>query len=139
MNEHADAVRMYESAAKTEAAALRRSDWYTRYLWVFAAGQLGLVPLAVLWNGLASAIAFGLGNTLLVAGLSVYAARQRVVRRGFGVKHGAVIGSWAALFALSVALGTTVFAAAPAFAAVAALACALPPAVGAWLEARRAS
>ncbi|MFD6887050.1 hypothetical protein [Streptomyces sp. NPDC059957] len=49
------------------------------------------------------------------------------------------IGSWAVLFALSVSLGTTVFASAPAFAAVAALACALPPAVGARLEARRAS
>ncbi|MCX5405479.1 hypothetical protein OHA37_16485 [Streptomyces sp. NBC_00335] len=139
MTEHADAVGMYESAAKTEAAALRRSDWYTRYLWVFAAGQLALVPLAVLWHGLASALAFGLGNTLLVTGLSVYAARQRVVRRGFGLKHGLVIGSWAVLFALSVSLGTTVFAAAPAFAAVAAPACALPPAVGAWLESRRAS
>ncbi|WP_424886905.1 hypothetical protein [Streptomyces sp. XH2] len=126
-------------AADAEKAARARSGWYARYLWVFAAGQLILVPIAVLWHGFASALVFGLANTFLVTGLSLYAARQRVVRRRFGVKHGVIVGSWAIVFVLTVTLGNAMFANSPAFAAAAASACALPLATGAWLEMRRSS
>lgn len=132
----AEAAGALGRAAGLEKAARRRSGWYARYLWAFAAGQLVLVPVAVLGHGLASALVFGAANTLLVTGLSVYAARQRVVRRGFGVKHGVLVGTWAVVFALTVTLGSTAFGRGLPFAAVAALACALPLAVGAWSETR---
>ncbi|MFJ7586220.1 hypothetical protein ACIQZO_02220 [Streptomyces sp. NPDC097617] len=139
MGETAEAAGALGRAAGLEKAARRRSGWYARYLWAFAAGQLVLVPVAVLWRGPVSAVVFGVANALLVTGLSVYAARQRVVRRGFGVKHGVLVGSWAAVFALTITLGTSVFGRGAGFAAVAALACALPLAVGAWTETRGAA
>ncbi|WP_405531914.1 hypothetical protein OG592_29230 [Streptomyces avidinii] len=132
----AAAVGALGRAAGAEKAARQGSGWYARYLWAFAAGQLVLVPVAVLWRGPVSAVVFGVTNALLVTGLSVYAARQRVVRRGFGVKHGVLVGSWAVVFALVVVLGFTVFGPSVPFAAGAALACALPLAVGAWTEMR---
>ncbi|MEV6397456.1 hypothetical protein AB0M39_22235 [Streptomyces sp. NPDC051907] len=139
MDEVSVAAGTLGRAAELEKAARAGSGWYARYLWVFAAGQLFLVPVAVLWHGLASAIVFGTANTLLVTGLSVYASRQRVVRRGFGVKHGMMVGSWAVVFALTILLGNAAFPDSPGFAALAALACALPLAIGALLETRRSS
>ncbi|MFG2994719.1 hypothetical protein ACGFZK_36390 [Streptomyces sp. NPDC048257] len=138
MQEAAKAVGALGRAAGLEKAARRRSGWYARYLWAFAAGQLVLVPMAVLWHGPASAVVFGVTNALLVTGLSLYAARQRVVRRGFGVKHGVLVGSWAVVFALTITIGTAVFGHGVPFAAAGALVCALPPAVGAWTETRGA-
>lgn len=84
MEETAKAVGALGRAAGVERAARQRSGWYARYLWAFAAGQLVLVPIAVLWRGPVSAVVFSVANGLLVAGLSVYAARQRVMRRGPG-------------------------------------------------------
>ncbi|WKD35171.1 hypothetical protein [Streptomyces xanthophaeus] len=139
MQESAKAVGALGRAAGLEQAARRRSGWYARYLWVFAAGQLVLVPIAVLWQGPVSGAVFAVTNGLLVTGLSVYAARQRVVRRGFGVKHGVLVGSWAVVFALSITLGTAAFGHGVPFAVAAALACALPLAVGAWTETRGAA
>ncbi|GAA2630610.1 MULTISPECIES: hypothetical protein [Streptomyces] len=138
MQETAKAVGALGRAAGLERAARQRSGWYARYLWAFAAGQLVLVPIAVLWHGPVSAVVFAVTNALLVTGLSVYAARQRVMRRGFGVKHGVMMGSWATVFALTITVGTAVFGHGVPFAAVGALACALAPAVGAWTEMRGA-
>ncbi|MFJ7205382.1 hypothetical protein ACIQWR_17790 [Streptomyces sp. NPDC098789] len=137
MRESADARRRLGRAAEVEAASRGGSGWYARYLWAFAAGQLVLVPMTVLWRGVTSAVVFGLANALLVTGLSVYATHQRVVRRGFGLRHGVIIGTWAVVFTLTVSLGVAAFGASPGFAAAAAVACALPLAVGALLELRR--
>ncbi|MET9597073.1 hypothetical protein [Streptomyces sp. NPDC006459] len=136
MHETAKAAGALGRAAGLEKAARQRSGWYARYLWAFAAGQLVLVPIAVLGRGPVSAVVMGVANVLLVTGLSLYAARQRVVRRGFGLKHGLLVGSWAVVFALVVVLGVTVFGRSVPFAVGAALACALPLAVGAWTEMR---
>ncbi|GGR92016.1 hypothetical protein Snoj_52430 [Streptomyces nojiriensis] len=138
MQDSAKAVGALGRAAGLERAARRRSGWYARYLWVFAAGQLVLVPMAVLWRGPVSGVVFGVTNALLVTGLSVYAVRQRVMRRGFGMKHGMMMASWTVVFALTITVGTAVFGHGAPFAAVGALACALPPAVGAWTEMRGA-
>ncbi|MBB5120043.1 hypothetical protein AF335_23385 [Streptomyces eurocidicus] len=137
MREVADAVGALGRAAALERAARDRSGWYARYLWVFAASQPALVPMALLWHGFTSAMVYAVANALLVTGLSVYAGRQRVVRRGFGLKHGLVVGAWALILGPAVVLGTTVFADSRPFAAAAALACALPLATGALLETRR--
>ncbi|MEU9161187.1 hypothetical protein AB0D29_13065 [Streptomyces sp. NPDC048424] len=139
MGKAVEAAGALGRAAGMEKAARARSGWYARYLWAFAAGQLVLVPLAVLGRGPVAVILMGVINVLLVSGLSLYAARQRVVRRGFGVKHGVLVGSWAVVFALMVLLGTTVFGRSVPFAAGAALACALPLALGAWSEMRGAA
>ncbi len=136
MRETAKAAGALGRAAGLEKAARQHSGWYARYLWAFAAGQLVLVPMAVLGRGAVSVVVLGAGNVLLVTGLSAYAARQRVVRRGFGAKHGVLVGSWAVVFALAVVLGFTVFGRSVPFAVGAALACALPLAVGAWTEMR---
>jgi hypothetical protein len=126
-------------AVTVEGAARQQSGWYARYLWAYATGQLVIVPMAVLWHGTVAVLTYTLLVAALVAGISVYAARQRVVRRGFGRKHGTVIGTWAAAYGCAIALGTTVFAGDVAFAAAAAVGCALPPAVGAWLEDRQSA
>ncbi|MFH8405737.1 hypothetical protein ACH4FX_13310 [Streptomyces sp. NPDC018019] len=122
-----------------ERAARLRSGWYARYLWTYAAGQLVLVPIALLWHGTVAATVFALVNTCLVTGLTVYAARQRSVRRGFGARHGALMACWGVLYSAVLLLGNLAFADSRVFAAVAAVACALPLAVGAWLETRRSS
>ncbi|QDY77405.1 hypothetical protein [Streptomyces qinzhouensis] len=137
MSTHDEAQAALRRAARVESAALQNSGWYARYLWVFAAGQLVLVPVSLLWQGLVAALVFALLTVTLVGGLSVYAGRQRVVRRGFGSLHGGVIGSWVALFAVAVALGTSLFEGSVPFAVVASLACALPPALAAISEGRR--
>ncbi|KOT59208.1 hypothetical protein ADK43_16920 [Streptomyces rimosus subsp. rimosus] len=126
-------------AAAVEKAARLRSGWYARYLWVYAAGQLVLVPTALLGHGPVAALLFTLVNGGLVTGLSVYAARQRIVRRGFGARHGVLIGAWAVLYTAAVFLGKSAFEDSRAFAVVAAAVCALPLAVGALLETRRSS
>ncbi|MFJ3921891.1 hypothetical protein [Streptomyces sp. NPDC090022] len=125
-------------AAALEKAARRGSGWYERYLMVFGAGQLVLVPMVLLWHG-AGALVFAVAHGLLVAALSVYAARQRAVRRGFGVRHVAVVGVWGMFFAVTVILGTTVFVDQVPFAVGGTLLCALPVAVGLWNERRRSS
>ncbi|MFI2240796.1 hypothetical protein [Streptomyces chrestomyceticus] len=75
----------------------------------------------------------------MAAGLSLYAARQRIGRRGFKVRHGVLIGLWTAVHSASILFGQPVFVDSRTFAAVAASACALPLVVGAVLERRRSS
>ncbi|MEU9115082.1 hypothetical protein AB0D04_25670 [Streptomyces sp. NPDC048483] len=139
MSECADAGETLRRAAGLEKAARARSGWYARCLWAFAAWQLVFFPMALLWHGSAAPMVYQPANALLVAGLSVYAARQRVVRRGFGLRHGVLMASWGVAFGLTLALGYTVFVDSPAFAAAGAVVCALPLATGAWLEMRRSS
>ncbi len=139
MRDITDLVDALGRAAAVEKAARLRSGWYARYLWVYAAGQLVLVPTALLGHGPVAALLFTLVNGGLITGLSVYAARQRIVRRGFGARHGVLIGAWAVLYTAAVFLGKSAFEDSRAFAAVAAAVCALPLAVGALLETRRSS
>ncbi|MBT2384898.1 hypothetical protein [Streptomyces sp. ISL-11] len=139
MSGFTDAATTLRRAAELERSARTRSGWYARYLWAFAAAQLVLVPMALLWHGPTSATVYALANTLLVTGLTIYSTRQRAVRRGFGVTHGVLVGSWATVFALTVVLGTTVFRDSWAFAVVSAVGCALPLATGAWREGHRSS
>ncbi|MFE5483132.1 hypothetical protein [Streptomyces sp. NPDC056527] len=136
MSTHTDAAQALHRSRAMEDAVRKRSGWYGRYLLVFAATQLALVPTILLWRSpLVVAVSMTL-YALVVAGLSVYAARQRAVRRSFGLRHGLVIGTWGALYAAALVLGLNVWADSVPFAVVAALGCALPPAAGAWLETR---
>ncbi|MEU8888706.1 hypothetical protein [Streptomyces sp. NPDC048442] len=137
MSEHTHAAEALRQADRVESAAWQGSSWYLRFLLVFGLAQLVIAPTLVLWRGPASTfVAIGV-NTAVVIAMSVYAARQRTLRRGFGIRHGAVIGGWGVAFGLTAALGTTFLHGNTLFAAVATLACALPFAVGAWFEIRR--
>ncbi|MGK5627518.1 hypothetical protein [Streptomyces sp. URMC 123] len=137
MQEQARAVAALERAAHMEAAARHGSRWQARYFAAFAVGQLLLVPLALMWHSPLSGALFSAGAAVLAGGTGAYASRQRVQQAGFAALHLKVIGAWTAAYVLSIGLGVSVFADDPRFAAVATLACALPPGAAAWREARR--
>ncbi|MFF3691485.1 hypothetical protein [Streptomyces sp. NPDC002187] len=136
MHEQADAATALKGIARIEATARRRSGWYAGYLWLFAVWQLVLVPAVLLWHGPTGTLVSTLANALVVTGLSLFATRQPVVPHGYAGRHLRVIGAWAVAYVLTLALGVTVFVDSVAFAATAALVCALPASVAAWREAR---
>ncbi|MFF2957501.1 hypothetical protein ACFVT1_00970 [Streptomyces sp. NPDC057963] len=138
MREQVDAAAALNGIARIEATARARSRWYVGYLWLFAVWQLVLVPAVLLWHGPTGALVSALANALVVMGLSLFATRQPVVPRGYGGLHLKVIGAWAAVYVLALVLGFTIFVGSVAFAAAAALACALPASAAAWREARAA-
>ncbi|MFD0152635.1 hypothetical protein ACWGQ4_13980 [Streptomyces sp. NPDC055721] len=138
MSEQVDAAAALKGIARIEATARRRSGWYAGYLWLFAAWQLVLVPAVLLWHGPTGTLVSTLANALVVTGLSLFATRQPVVPHGHGSRHLRVIGAWAVAYVLALALGFSVFTDSVAFAASAALACALPAAAAAWQEVRAA-
>lgn len=96
---------MAEYASQEAAAALDRAQklsstvrdgtrWYVGYQLIYGCASAVLV----LCIGLLSwpyGMAIGIGSwCATITGLSVYAARQRVARRGFGGRHGIMIASW---------------------------------------------
>ncbi|MFE9468659.1 hypothetical protein ACFYNW_34470 [Streptomyces virginiae] len=135
MSAQIDAVAALKGIARVEATARGRSRWYVGYLWVFAGWQLVLVPAVLLWRGPTGTVVGTLANVLVVVGLSLFATRQPVVPHGYGRLHLTVIGAWTGVYLSILALGLTLFVGSVAFAAVAALACALPAAAAAWREA----
>ncbi|AXE28112.1 hypothetical protein C0216_31970 (plasmid) [Streptomyces globosus] len=135
----ADAISTLQGTARIEAAASQAGrGWYGRYLWLFAAWQLVLVPAVLLWRGPAALAVTMPANVLAVTALSVFAVRQPVVPRGLGRSHLTVIAAWAAAYAASLALGLSAFEGSIPFAAAAALACAAPAAAAALRESRPA-
>ncbi|WP_327134478.1 hypothetical protein OG311_31805 [Streptomyces sp. NBC_01343] len=136
MSEQVDAAASLQGIGRIEGIVRGQSGWYVGYLWLFAAWQLVLVPAVLLWHGRTGAMVSTLANALVVMGLSLFATRQPVVPRGYGGRHLKVIGAWAVAYVLSLVLGYTVFPDSVAFAAVAALACALPAAATAGQKGR---
>jgi hypothetical protein len=137
MSEYSDAAAALQRVGALENTAWRKSGWYLRFLLPYGAAQFVIVPALVLLPHPVS-IFVGIGlNTVMVAVLGTYMARQRTVRPGFGKRHGTVIGTWGAAFGATAGLGTNVWHGSVVFAAAATLACLLPFAVGAWFEIRR--
>ncbi|MEU9125773.1 hypothetical protein AB0C96_39180 [Streptomyces sp. NPDC048506] len=136
MHEQVDAAAALKGIARIEATARVRSRWYVGYLWLFAVWQLVLVPAVLLWHGRTGALVSGLANALVLLGLSLFAMRQPVVPHGYGGRNLRVIGAWAVAYVLALVLGLAFFVDSVAFAAMAALVCALPGAAAAWREAR---
>ncbi|MFI5831430.1 hypothetical protein ACIA6C_29950 [Streptomyces sp. NPDC051578] len=134
--EQADAVDSLKGVRRIEGAVRERSGWYAGYLWLFSLWQLVLVPAVLLWHGRTGTLVSTMANAFVVMGLSLFATRQPVVLRGYGGRHLKVIGAWAVAYILSLVLGYTIFLDSAAFAAVAALACALPAAANAWRKGR---
>ncbi|HEY9374583.1 hypothetical protein [Streptomyces sp.] len=139
MTEFAEASEALTHSRAMEEAVRRQSRWYVRYLIVYGVAQLALVPAVLLWHG---PMAVGVSTTLFalcVTGLSFYAAKQRSVRRGFGLRHGLIIASWGVLYAATLAIGPRVAPDSVPFAIAAALCCGVPMAVGVRLELRGAA
>ncbi|MER6504837.1 hypothetical protein ABT218_37450 [Streptomyces sp. NPDC001455] len=136
MSEQVDAAEALKGSAWIEATVRVRSRWYVSYLWLFAVWQLVLVPAVLLWHGPTGALVSASASALVVMGLSLFAKRQPVIPHGYGSLPLKVIGVWAAAYVLALVLGFTVFVGSVTFAAVAALACALPASAAAWREAR---
>ena len=137
MSETGEATEALGTLVRMEAAARRKSGWYGRYLLAFAMAQPALLPAVLLWH---DPLALGVSMTvfmLFVAALSIYATRQRAVRRGFGARHLAVMGSWGTAYTAALLLGSTVFMDDVGFAVAATFTCTLPMAIGAWLERRQ--
>ncbi|MCX5375379.1 hypothetical protein [Streptomyces sp. NBC_00091] len=138
MGEQTAATASLKGIEQIEATVRRRSRWHAGYLWTFAAWQLALVPAVLLWHGRTGTLVSTLTNAVVVMGLSLFTMRQPVVPRGYRNRQLTAIGAWTAAYLLALGLGLTVFADSVAFAAVAALACALPPAAAAWQGMRTA-
>lgn len=139
---------MSEYASKDAAAALARaqelgstvrngSKWYVRYQVIYGCAA----AVTVLAIGLLShpyGVAIGIGFWLLsLTGLSVYAARQPVARRGFARWHSGLIISWGLLYFAVLFPGLTWFAGVAAWWVPGAVVVALPGVIGGYLEARR--
>ena len=135
-------------ASEDAAAALARaqelgstvrsgSKWYVRYQVLYGCAS----AVAVLAIGLLShpyGVAFGMGFWVLaLTGLSVYAARQPVARRGFTRWHNGLIISWGLLYFAVLFPGTTWFEGVAAWWVPGAMLVALPGLIGGYLEARR--
>ncbi|GHF34027.1 hypothetical protein GCM10010218_13970 [Streptomyces mashuensis] len=138
MGEPAEAVASLEGAVRMERAVRTRSQWYAMYLWLFAAWQLLLIPMLVLWRGHVPVAVSMAGNAVIVAALSLYAARQPVVPRRMTVRHLSAIGGWTLVYGLTLVLAFIGPFKEPGvlFTGVAAICCALPPALVALNVAR---
>ncbi|WP_159471364.1 hypothetical protein OG879_21885 [Streptomyces caniferus] len=139
---------MSEYASKDAAAALDRMQklsstvrdgtrWYVRYQLVYGCAAAVLVLfIGLLERPYGVTIGSGLW-CVAITGLSVYAARQRVARRGFGWRHGVMMTCWGLLYGAVLIPGTMWFPGDPAWWVPGALVVALPGLIGAYLEARR--
>ncbi|MGG7572131.1 hypothetical protein [Streptomyces sirii] len=147
MSEYASASGA-PSAAQDAAAALARAQelrstvkdgtkWYVRYQVIYGCAS-ALLVLAIGLLGRPHGVALGIGFwCAVVVGLSVYAARQRVARLGFGRRHSGMIIAWALLYGAVLVPGMIWFQDAAAWWVSGALVVALPGLIGGYLEARR--
>ncbi|MFF3547541.1 hypothetical protein [Streptomyces platensis] len=139
---------MGEYASQDAAAALARvqeldstvrksSKWYVRYQVLYGCAaaimvlSIGLLPPP---HGVAIGTGFWMAT---VAGLSVYAVRQRVSRRGFGRRHVGMIMVWALLYFAVLFPGVMWHQGAASWWVPGAAVVALPGLIGGYLEARR--
>ena len=126
-----------DQAARLSGAARRSSRWYRGYLLVFAAATFVLALATGLWAGAAGvAVVTGLWGAF-VAVSSVWLARRPTTIRGMTRLHLGVMLAWAAAWALTVVLGSTVFAGQLGWWVAGGLLTAAAPLVGAALAHRR--
>ncbi|MFF2813493.1 hypothetical protein ACFVT2_41300 [Streptomyces sp. NPDC058000] len=139
---------MGEFAASDAAAALAQAEalgarvrkstkWYVRYQVLYGCAAGLLVLLIGLVKAPYGTVIGGVLWAAVVSGLSVYAARQRVARRGFGVRHGILIGTWGLLYAAVLVPGVMFFQGVAAWWVPGAVVVALPGLIGGYLEARQ--
>lgn len=118
-------------ADRLARAARRSARWYASYLLLYAVGTFVLSILVGLWAGTAALAGAMVLWLLLIAALSLYAARQKATIKRFGLLHGMVIGTWASLWIITVLFGSMYFGDNPSWWVGGGIATALPPVVGA--------
>ena len=117
--------------AHTASAALAaRGNWLRTYLLVFAAGSVTVVLLIGLEGRRGATIATTLW-LLLVAVMSWWGARQRVIPRGHKRRTLLAFGGWGVLYGATLLIGEYLFAGQPAFWVPAAAITAIPLALAA--------
>lgn len=124
-------------ARELDASVRSGARWYVRYQFVYGiAAALTVLAVGLLRHpwGVAVATAFWAG---IVAGLSVYAARQPVVQQGFGRRHLRLVLVWALLYVTVLVPGVCWFEGVAAWWVPGAVVVALPGLIGGYLEARR--
>ncbi|MEU2790534.1 hypothetical protein [Streptomyces sp. NPDC007100] len=123
-------------AAKLNIAVRRGSRWCVRYFASYAAVSCAFTFIVGMsGSGPAFAVATA-AWVLFVAGISIWAARQQVHRKGFGRRQSIVIAAWGAVYVTAISVGTSQFPGNAAWWGPAALATAIPPAIGAIRENR---
>ncbi|MFF4606986.1 hypothetical protein ACFY12_30170 [Streptomyces sp. NPDC001339] len=132
-----DAAAALARAQELSSKVRDSSRWYVWYQVIYGCAS-GLLVLAIGLLDHPYGVAIGITCwCLVIGGLSVYAARQRVSRRGFGRWHGGLIGTWALLYNAVLIPGCIWFPGVAAWWVPGALVVALPGLIGAYLEARR--
>jgi hypothetical protein len=112
--------------AHTASTALAaRGNWLRTYLLTFAAGSVALVLLIGLDGQRGATIATTLW-LLLVASMSWWGARQRVILRGHKRRSFLAFGGWGVLYGTTLLVGEYLFADQPAFWVPAAVITAIP-------------
>ncbi|MGY5129312.1 hypothetical protein [Streptomyces nigrescens] len=139
---------MAEYASRDAAAALARAQelgsavrkgtkWYVRYQVIYGcAAAVMVLSVGLLPPPYGVAIGTGIWVATIV-GLSVYVARQRVSRRGFGWWHGGLLTAWALLNFAVLIPGMYWHQGAASWWVPGAVVVALPGLIGGYMEARR--
>ncbi|MEU4408716.1 hypothetical protein AB0F88_29725 [Streptosporangium sp. NPDC023963] len=136
-HEHMSPTEALARARELDALVRNRSRWYSRYLLLFGVATLVMVPALGFASGV---LAVAVSTTIwmaFVAALIVYAARQPVNPRGYGVRHIVIMATWGVLYLGVLLCGVVWFFGEPAWWLPGAVLVSLPPFVGAYLEARR--
>ncbi|MEV0371010.1 hypothetical protein AB0I10_14430 [Streptomyces sp. NPDC050636] len=139
---------MSDYASKDAAAALARaqelgstvrngSKWHIRYQVIYGcAAAVTVLAIGLLSHPYGLAVGMGIW-ALALTGLSVYAARQPVARRGSTRRLNGLIVVWGLLHVAVLSPGLIWFEGVAAWWVPGALVVALPSVIGGYLEARR--
>ncbi|MEV6836729.1 hypothetical protein AB0N17_19845 [Streptomyces sp. NPDC051133] len=120
---------------KLDAAVRRESRWGVRHLALYAVAGFVFTFVVGMLDGPAIAVASVVWAAFTV-GISLWAARQKVHREGYGRRQRVVIAVWGAVYAVVICLGSEQHDANPLWWLLGAVATAAPAAVGAVVESR---
>lgn len=101
------AEQALEHAAALGQQSRTAARWLIPYYLVFGTASLAMAIAVGLTAGRPSMIwIMGLW-ALVIAGLTLYSSTRKAALRGMGKLHGTLIGIWASIWAVTVALGST--------------------------------
>ncbi|BDM72980.1 hypothetical protein HEK616_64670 [Streptomyces nigrescens] len=132
-----DAAAALARAQELSSTVRASTKWSVRYQVIYGCGS-GVMVLALGLLGQPYGVVLGsIFWCATVGGLSVYAARQRVARRGFGRWRAGLIIAWGLLYNAVLVPGLIWFRGVTAWWVAGAVLVALPGLIGGYAEARR--
>lgn len=132
-----DAAAALARAQELSSTVRASTKWSVRYQVIYGCGS-GVMVLALgLLGHPYGVVLSSIFWCATVGGLSVYAARQRVARRGFGRWHSGLIIAWGLLYNAVLVPGMIWFQGVTAWWVAGAVLVALPGLIGGYAEARR--